>query len=199
MGDHPMGRTNLQILLRVHLSCPTMAGGRYLTTKDISVIALFSGIWAILNLAISPFIWQVTHLPFTCDLIGFASLIVAIHITRKPGMGSAIGLVSTLLTLFLRPDALYFFGFTIGSITFDVFSIAVGYETFFDRKAVSLLTILIVSAASATLAGLVIGRLFMALGDIVSILTFSALHGIGGIMAAIIGYPVVGALRRKGI
>lgn len=176
-----------------------MVGQRYFNSKDISVIALFSGLWALLNLAISPFIWQIAHLPFTCDLIGFASLIVAIRLTRKPGIGSAIGLVSTLLTLFLRPDALYFFGFTIGSIAFDIISGAVGYDTFFDRKATSLMLILIASVLCAGLAGLIIARFFMALPDFVSILAFSALHAAGGLMAAVLGYLSLSALRRKGI
>jgi len=50
----------------------------YFGTRDISGIAIFAALWGILNVTLSPAFFKLFHLPFLCDLIGFASITLAV-------------------------------------------------------------------------------------------------------------------------
>ncbi|MEM3754758.1 MAG: hypothetical protein QXE19_03625, partial [Candidatus Bathyarchaeia archaeon] len=109
------------------------------TTKDLTAIATCSAFWTILNIIISPIFWQLTRLPFFCDLLAFISLVLVIWWTRKFGSASVVGLVVTALTLILRPAALHMLGFLIASIVFDIFAKILGYASFIEKKIISLI------------------------------------------------------------
>jgi len=51
-------------------------------------------------------------LPFLCDLIGFAAVILAVWWVRKLGTATFIGLIATIVNFMFRPDAVHLFGFT---------------------------------------------------------------------------------------
>ena len=67
-------------------------------------------------------VFSLTHLPLLCDLIGFTVLSVAAWWIRKIGAIIAIGLVATLISFVLSPQALMFLGFTGGAFVFDLLS-----------------------------------------------------------------------------
>lgn len=171
----------------------------HFTTRDIAAIAASAALWGILNVLISPIFWQVTRMPFMCDLLAFISLILVIWWTRKFGSASLTGLVVVALTFTLRPDAFFMLGFVVASIFFDVLTRAVGYKNSFESGVRGFLILILFSTLCAGIAGSIIGSFFMGFNTVVAILTFAGLHAVGGIIGGIIGAILVGALMKRGV
>ncbi len=171
----------------------------YFTTRDVAAVAASAALWGILNILISPIFWQVTRMPFMCDLLAFISLILVVWWTRKLGSVSLTGLVVTALTLTLRPDALFMLGFIVASILFDVLTRAVGYKNSFESGLSGSLILILFSTICAGIAGAIIGSFFMGFSTAAAILTFAGLHAVGGIIGGTIGAVLVTALMKRKI
>jgi len=169
----------------------------YFTTRDVAAIAASSALWGILNILISPIFWQVTGMPFICDLLAFISLILVIWWTRKFGSASLTGFTVTALTLVLRPGAFFMLAFIVASILFDVLTRAVGYRSSFESGVRGSLILVLFSTLCAGVAGSIIGSLFMGFSTAVAVLTFAGLHAVGGVIGGTIGAILVGALMRR--
>ncbi len=170
----------------------------YFTSKDIGAIVLSSVFWFILNITITPIFWQITRLPFLCDMIGIIALMLAIWWIRKIGTATMVGIITTLLTLLFRPAALQMIGFAIASILFDFLIKIFGYERCF-KKILGWICLVLISILSTFIAGLIIGKFFMTFPNIIAIIIFAILHSIGGIIVAIIGIIIIEALKRRKI
>lgn len=174
----------------------------YFNTRDVVAIALCSALWGVLNSTLSPIFFQVFHLPFLCDLIGFASLILAVWWTRKFGTATAVGLIATAVNFSFRPDAFFFLGFTAASFVFDVLTRLLGYRNCFDRVLTGTVSLVFISVLSAAVAGSIIGVFFMpapALRIWGGVLGWAALHAVGGVIGGFIGAPLTTALTARGI
>jgi len=174
----------------------------YLGTRDIAGIAIFAALWGVLSTTLSPIFFQLFHLPFLCDLIGFASITLAVWWVRKIGTATLVGIIATIINFMFRPAATHFLGFTAASIVFDVLSFASGYERLFERKILGSVILIVISIVSAAVAGLIIGSFFMvpkALQRWGGVLGWAGLHVIGGIMGGIIGVSLMNALVIRGI
>ena len=170
----------------------------YLESKDVTAIAASAAVWAVLNIWISPIFWQITHLPFLCDVLAFTALIFVVWWTRKVGMASLTGLIVTLLTLAFRPGAFHMLGFLAASILFDLTTKAVGYDLLSNRLKGGV-AFFSASLISSALAGFIIGSLFMNIKAISGILFFTGLHMVGGAIGSVIGVTLVNALNVRGI
>jgi len=166
------------------------------TTKDLAIIALSGAFWSVINATIAPIIWKMTHLPFFCDLLAVIALVFGVWWVRKPGAGILVGLVATLLNFVFRPGAFHFFGFTVASVVFDILTYIIGYERCFVKRAGPILVI-VLSAISTWVAGVVIGSFFM--GGRVPVLIFSLLHAIGGIIGGVLSVIIIKSLEIRGI
>jgi len=174
----------------------------YFNSRDVAAIALCSALWGVLNSTLSPIFFQVFHLPFLCDLIGFASLILAVWWTRKFGTATAVGLIATVINFLFRPDAFFFLGFTAASFIFDVLARLVGYRNFFERALTGTVGLVLISVFSASVAGSLIGLFFMPAPDVArwgGVLVWVALHAVGGVIGGLIGAPLTTALTTRGI
>jgi len=167
----------------------------YFNTRDIVAVVMSASIWGVLNNTLAPVVWQMTHLPFTCDLLGFVSLILVAWWTRRFGAASLTGLLVTALTLILRPDAFYMFGFAVASVLFDILTRLVGYNNCFDKPLPSILILVSFSTICAGLAGLIIGRFFMEIK--VALWWFTVLHAVGGFIGGVVGLVLVRALMAR--
>jgi len=164
----------------------------YFKTRDIVAIVMCTAFWGALNLTFAPLIWQMTHLPFTCDLLGFITLTLATWWTRRFGAASLTGLLVAGLTLGLRPNALYMFGFIAASIFFDILTRLVGYHNSLDKPLPSIVSIISFSTICAGLAGLIIGRFFLEFP--VALEWFAGLHAVGGFIGGVVGVTIIRAL-----
>jgi hypothetical protein len=167
----------------------------YFKTRDIVAIVMCTAFWGALNLTIAPVIFQMTHLPFTCDLLGFVTLTLATWWTRKFGTASLTGLLVTALTFALRPNALYMLGFIAASILFDILTRLVGYQNSIEKPLPSIISIISFSTICAGLAGLIIWRFFLEFPTALEL--FTGLHAIGGFIGGVVGVTIIRALMAR--
>jgi len=174
----------------------------YFGTRDIAGIAIFAALWGVLNVTLSPLFFKLFHLPFLCDLIGFASITLAVWWVRRIGTATLVGIIATIINFMFRPAAMHFLGFAAASVVFDVLSFALGYERLFKRRVLGSIILIIIAVVSAAVAGLIIGTFFMApkaLQRWGGVLGWAGLHAIGGIIGGIVGVSLVNALSIRGI
>lgn len=175
----------------------------YLNSRDIAAISMCAALWGALNLVVSPVFWQMTKLPFCCDLIGFTCLILSVWWTKKLGTATAVGLIATVINFLFRPGAIHFLGFTAASILFDITTRLVGYKICFGKPTLSGISLIGLSIISGALAGSIIGSLFMN-PMIISkvygtVFVFAGLHALGGLMGGVVGFILVKMLESRGI
>jgi len=174
----------------------------YLSSRDLSAIALFAALWGVLNWTVAPIFWRLTHLPILCDMLAASLLILTVWWTRRLGAATLMGLIATVLNFLLRPGALHFLGFTAASILFDVAAWAVGYGSL-SRRGLGSALLLVISVASTFVAGLIIGSLFMNPVFLArrygGVLFFALLHAAGGVIGGLLGVAIVGGLEARGV
>lgn len=174
----------------------------YFKIREIVAVALFAALWGILNATLAPIIFRMFGLPIFCDMIGFASLILAIWWVRKLGTTTAVGFVATIINFVLNPGGIHFLGFTAASIVFDVLTRLMGYENCFRKRLLGGVLTLLASVASAAIAGFIIGSFFMAAPALAvwgGVLGWVALHMAGGVIGWLIGIALVLSLEARGI
>jgi len=174
----------------------------YFTVRDVASIALFAALWGVLNATVSPIVFTMFGIPVFCDVIGFASLILAVWWVRKLGTASTVGSVATILNFVFRPGATHFLGFTAASVVFDFLTWVFRYGNCFGRKRVGAVLLLVASAASAAVAGFIIGAFFMAAPQLVKwggVLGWVLLHVAGGVVGWAIGVALVLSLEARGL
>ena len=174
----------------------------YFRNSELAGISMFAALWGILNVTVSPAFFQIFHLPFCCDLIGFSTLTLAVWWGRKLGTATFVGFVALIINLIIRPAALHFFGFFTASIVFDILTFLSGYKHLFERRRIGTIVMFLISVFSAAVAGLVIGAFFMpaqALARWGGVLGWAGLHAVGGVIGGIIGIIIMKALVVRGI
>jgi len=174
----------------------------YFKARDLSGIAVCAALWGILNWLYSPIFFQLFGLPFLCDIVGFASIILAVWWVGKPGASTLTGIIATIINFITRPTAIHFLGFTAASIVFDAIMLGLGYNRIYRNRIVRMCGFFLNSVISAAIAGLIIGFLFMdpkALLKWGGAYGWAGLHAIGGAMGGIIGIVIVEALITRGV
>ena len=171
-------------------------------TQDIAAITIFAALWGVLNSEISPIFFKMFQLPFLCDLIGFASIILAVWYVRKLGTATLVGLIATLINFMLVPTAIHFLGFTAAVIVFDVLASLIGYKRLFKKRLLGPLSLFSISVFSAAVAGLIIGTFFMTPAGLEKwggVFGWAGLHAVGGIIGGALGASLMSALTARGI
>ncbi|MBX5326440.1 MAG: hypothetical protein ACQXXH_00825 [Candidatus Bathyarchaeia archaeon] len=173
----------------------------YFNSRDIAIIALCAALWGVLNSTLSPIFFQIFQLPFLCDIIGFASLIIALWWTRKFGTATAVGAIATIVNFIFRPDALFFLGFTVASFVFDVLARLLGYKNCFEKTLTGPAVLVLISVFSAAVAGTIIGLFFTAAPLLAKwgVAGWAGLHAVGGVIGGFIEAPITTALSMRGI
>lgn len=173
----------------------------YFDSRDVAAMAMCGALWSVLSITIAPIFWRLTHMPFLCDMIGVISLILALWWARKFGAVTVTGVIATILTLALSPEATHFFGFTVASIIFDALARLIGYRNCIEKPTPSTISLLSVSIASTAVAGLIIGNLFTDPKFLAAmfggIALFAGLHALGGAIGGGIGVVLVRALEAR--
>jgi len=169
----------------------------YFSSREVAAIALFSAFWGVSNSIFSPLVFRVFGLPILCDMIGFATLTVAVWWIRKFGAATGVGFIATVINFVFNPGGVHFLGFAAASVVFDVMTKLIGYDRLFRNKLFARVSMLLVSVLSAAVAGLVIGTLFMtgpALANWGGVIGWAMLHAIGGVIAGLICIALITAL-----
>lgn len=173
----------------------------YLSTRHVAAIAISAALWGALSAYIAPLFWNATHLPFFCDMIGLILLTLVLWWTRKFGAITMTGMIATIITLILNPNAVHFFGFTAASIAFDVLTRLIGYQNCLEKQSLGVISLLFASFVSTAIAGIIIGNLFMNPNFLIAmfggVVFFAVLHAAGGIIGGIIGLVLIKALSMR--
>jgi hypothetical protein len=174
----------------------------YFSTRDVAAIAICGSLWGVLNALFAPVFFRATGMPFLCDIIGFAVLILTAWWIRRPGAVTIVGLIATPLNLALG-GGIQFLGFAVAAIFFDVVVSVIGYLRAFKTPAHTIASMMPISVASAGVAGGVIAAVFMAgvplLAKWGGIAGWVGLHMIGGVIGGSIGTALVLALKERRI
>jgi len=165
----------------------------------VTAVAVCAALWAVLNAFIAPFFWQLTQMPFLCDVLAFAALMLVVWWTRRFGAASLTGIVFGVLSSLLRPGAFHNVAFVVAAIAFDFLARAIGYDRLFKKPLAGSIVAVLISVVCAGLAGLMIGTLFMSLSTLPAILTFAGLHAIGGLIGGVVGVAIVATLKARRI
>ena len=174
----------------------------YFNSRDIASIALFAGLWGVLNSIFSPIVFRMFGLPILCDMIGFATLALTVWWIRKLGAVTAVGLIATVINFIANPAGVHFLGFTAASTVFDVIAKLIGYDWCFKKPLFITVSMLSISVLSAAVAGTIIGIFFMAgpaLARWGGVLGWAGLHAVGGVIGGFIGTALVTGLAARGI
>ena len=94
---------------------------------DIATIAIFSALWAVLNLTVGPLGFTIFRLPIFCDLSVYLTLLLATWASVE-GVPSMVGLVGALIVLALRPTSTHMFGFLASAVLFDALMTLCNHE-----------------------------------------------------------------------
>ena len=175
----------------------------YFSSRDLSAISLFSSLWAILNWILAPIVWNLTHLPILCDMVGMSLLILTAWWTRKPGAAFLMAVITTLLNFILRPGAFQFLGFTAASAMFDISTSVMAYREKLDGRWVDHLSLIGASVVSSIFAGTIIGSFFMNVPfsskSFGRVSVFAALHGFGGLLGGLLGVNIIRHLEARDV
>jgi len=174
----------------------------YLNTRDVAAIAICGALWGVLNALFAPIFFAATGMPFLCDTIGFALLILAAWWIRKPGAVTIVGLIATPINLALG-GGIQFLGFAVAATFFDVVVSVIGYQRAFKSSTHTVASMMPISVASAGVAGATIAAIFMAgvplLAKWGGIAGWAGLHMIGAVIGGAIGTTLVLALKKRRI
>jgi hypothetical protein len=174
----------------------------YFGTMDVAAIAICGSLWGVLNTLFAPLFFSATGMPFLCDLIGFAVLILGSWWIRKFGALTIVGLIATAISFALN-GGVHFLGFTVAAIFFDVVMAVIGYGRAFNKPANTVVAMMIVAIASAAFAGSIIGVVFMVgvplLAQWGGVVGWAGLHMVGGAIGGIIGTTLVLSLKKRKI
>jgi hypothetical protein len=174
----------------------------YFSSRDVAAIAICGALWGVLNIIFAPMFFRATGMPFLCDLIGFAVLILGAWWIRKFGALTIVGLIATIINFALGGGA-QFLGFTAAAIFFDMSITIIGYARVFNKPVNTAITMMIIAISSAAVAGTIIGVVFMAGAPLLTqwggVVGWTGLHMIGGVIGGIIGITLVSALKKRRI
>jgi len=175
----------------------------YFSTRNIAVIAIISALWGAMNDTILPIFFTIFNgIPFLCEMVALTSLILVLCLTKKFGAVTVTGLIVTLVTLAFYPSSTYMFGFVAASIVFDIATRLIGYRLILGSPKISAVGLVVSSMLAASVAGVIIGVMFMPL-SLIALLggvgTFAGLHVLGGLAGAVLGFVVLRALVARKI
>ncbi|MBS7615680.1 hypothetical protein KEJ45_00560 [Candidatus Bathyarchaeota archaeon] len=161
---------------------------------DIASIAIFSAIWAVLNLTLGRLGFTLFQLPIFCDLSVYLSLLLATWVSGKTGTPSAVGVIGAMIVLTIQPSSTQMIGFLTSAIIFDALMIFCKHRI--SIKPYNMAVATIATMISAYFAGVVIGTVFMGRSLEWALTFWGVWHLIGGIIGLIIAIPVIGALEK---
>jgi len=163
----------------------------------VTAVAVCAALWAVLNALISPFFWQFTHMPFLCDLLAFAALILVVWWTRRFGAASLTGVVFGVLSLILRPGAFFNVAFVVAAIVFDFLTRGVGYERMFNKPVVGSIVAVLISRKHAAPLAYIAGSMGCLLGA--DLLNLNHIRELGAPVASIGGAGISDGIFLTGI
>ncbi len=167
-------------------------------TKFIALVSLLSAFSGTLQVFVAPITFQIIGgLPFGHDLIVFFPIVLSVWIVGRFGAATGVGIISTLIVLFLNSSLFFVVGFAIAAFIFDLLLFIVNHKVTF--KISNILAVSLSAILSFYIAGFIIGLILTSGSFQLSLIFWAPLHTIGGALSLIISYPLLAALERTGV
>ena len=170
-------------------------------TTDLILIGILSALWIVLHLTIGRLGFALFRLPIFCDVAAYFTLLLSVWIFGKFGAASIVGVVGSVVTLFLSPEASQILGFAVSAVLFDVLCLTIRHKAF--TRIANIVFVSAITIASAYFAGAVIGSVLMTTQPYWSVSWaldyWASLHAAGGLLSLLVALPVIGALERAGV
>ena len=172
---------------------------QHLNAVDIAIVSIFCAIFAALSLTLGPLSFNLFRLPILHDFAASFSLLLVTWLVGKFGAASIVGVIGSIIAILVRPIPPIQVGFIVSAIVFDLL-MSINRNRLY-ANAYNVIVSALVTAASAYLAGVVIGIFLMGMPlDMTTLqwaLTFwGGWHLIGGIVTVAITLPVIGVLEK---
>ncbi|MBS7640415.1 MAG: hypothetical protein QXJ19_01645 [Candidatus Bathyarchaeia archaeon] len=164
---------------------------------DIAVVAVFSALWAALNLTLGPLGFSLLRLPILCDLSVYFPTLLATWLSSKIGVPTVVNLIGSLVVFVMRPGSTHLLGFIASAIVFDALMVLCRHNISFKPRCLSVT--IAATAISAYLAGVLIGVIFMGRSVDWALTFWGGWHLIGGIMGMVVALLIIGVLERAGL
>ena len=94
-------------------------------------------------------------------------------------------------------SATFQLGFLASAIIFDILCLAIQHKPL--KGIGSVLGLSVITTASAYIAGIIIGTVFMTGGVWWALTFWGGWHAVGGLLSVIIALPIIGSLEKAGV
>ncbi len=165
-------------------------------TVDIAFIAVFSALYIVMNLALGPLSFQLLGLPILHDFGVFFTLLLVAWITGRLGTSIAVAFIGSAIAILLGAPPLIV-GFAASAVLFDFLLVANHHKI---RSSIKGLVVpAVATIASAYVAGVIIGVLFMSNGIQWALTIWGGWHLVGGVLTIAITLPIIAALEKANL
>ncbi|MGD0330080.1 MAG: hypothetical protein ABSB40_06485 [Nitrososphaeria archaeon] len=167
-------------------------------SKFIALVSLLSAFSGTLQVFVAPITFPILGgLPFGHDLIVFFPIILSVWIVGRFGAATGVGIISTLIVLFLNSSLFFVVGFAIAAFIFDLLLFVVEHRVTF--KMSNILAVSLSMILSFFIGGFILGLLITSGSFPLSLTYWAPLHTLGGAIGLIVSYPLLAALERTGV
>ncbi|MHA1596651.1 MAG: hypothetical protein ACTSYT_03905 [Candidatus Asgardarchaeia archaeon] len=165
-------------------------------SREVSLIAMFSALWTVLDYVFAPIFWSLTHLPFLCDAITLTMIVLTIWAVRRFGSATLVAIITFILHMMLRPG--YWFASWIATaFIMDALAAAYGYKRTFNMSLGSTVFIVVSFMVSTFVGGFLIGMTMFT--TIEGYSTWGIYHSFGGFLASLVSTSIIKGLEMRGI
>jgi len=166
-------------------------------SRYIAFVSIISALGGVLQAYLAPVTFAILRLPFGHDILVFFPLLLSGWVIRRIGGVSGVGIISTLVVLFLRPGMFLVTAFALSSVLLDLLLYTINYDITFKIRKVILVSAMV--ALTAYLAGAIIGFFFMTGSLDYALFVWGPLHVVGSLFALLITFPILAALEKTGV
>jgi hypothetical protein len=167
-----------------------------LSTVDLALTAVFTALWAVLNLTLGPLSFQLLGLPLLHDFGVFFTLLLVTWITGRFGTSIVAGIIGSAIAILMGGPVLTV-GFAAGAIVFDLLMFANKHKIRISLYSLAIAAI--ATIASAYFAGVIIGTFFMGNGILWALTIWGGWHLIGGILTVAAILPIIVVLEKANL
>jgi hypothetical protein len=165
----------------------------YFTTKDIALIAVFSGLYATLNLTLGPISVTLLGIPVIHDFAAYFPLLLVTWATAKFGTATLTATTGSIITLILGAPAVMI-SFAATAPLFDALMLISHHRLNPTKRNVA--TTMIATSISAYTTGAIIGTIFLYRTPLWTLTFWSGTHLVGALVTVAITLPIITVLHK---
>jgi len=169
-----------------------MNNATYFTTKDIALIAVFSALYATLNLTLGPISVTLLGIPIIHDFAAYFPLLLVTWATAKFGTATLVATTGSIITLILGAPAVMI-AFAATAPLLDALMLISHHKLNPTKRNIA--TTILATSTSAYTTGAIIGTIFLYKSPLWTLTFWSGTHLIGALITTAITLPIISILH----